>query len=453
MAQSSDAFRAIPSVDRLISDPALASFPDMVRRLAAREAASRARRAIAQGEPVESQSVVAWAAIAAEELVRASVRPAINMSGVVLHTGLGRARMAAEAERAAAIASRAHVTVEIDIESGKRGDRQAHLRGLLCELTGAEDALVVNNGAAALFLSLNALCAGKEVMLSRGQMVEIGGSFRMPDIVTSSSCRLVEVGCTNKTRVSDYLKGKSKDCVAVLRCHPSNFQIVGFHEEPAAAELAKFAHKEGLVLIDDVGSGCLIETERFGLPHERTLREALEDGADLVTASGDKLLGGPQAGLLLGRRDLIQRIAKHPLARALRIDKMTLAALEATLRLYREGREAEIPIWTCLSRSVEDVRLDAETIAIASPTPCSVVECRSEIGGGSLPGTTVPSARTGFLNVSADKAASAFRHCPVAVFGYIEDGVFWLDPRTAEPDEVGTVCSFLQSGAVTWTKA
>ncbi len=429
-----------------MADPALGSFADQVRRLAAREAASRARAAISSGTIVAESQVVEWASVAAHEMTRASVRQAINMSGVVLHTGLGRARLAKEAERAVMVVAQSNVTVEIDTATGKRGDRQSHLRGLLCELTGAEDALVVNNGAAALFLSLNVLCSGKEVLLSRGQMVEIGGSFRMPDIVSSSSCKLVEVGCTNKTRIADYKKAKGKDCACVLRCHPSNFQIVGFQEEVGAKDLSAFCRAEGLVMIDDVGSGCVIETERFGLPHERTLGEAIHDGADIVTASGDKLLGGPQAGLILGRKELVERIAKHPLARAVRIDKLTLAALEATLRLYREGREQEIPVWQCLSKTLEVIRKDAETLAAAYRGKSVVQECKSEIGGGSLPGTTVPSVRTGLQDVSPDEAARIFRSFPVAVFGYIEDGIFWLDPRTAEQEEIETVCEFLKTG-------
>jgi L-seryl-tRNA(Ser) seleniumtransferase len=271
-------------------------------------------------------------------------------------------------------------------------------------------------------------------------MVEIGGSFRLPDIVGHSACRLVEAGTTNKTRLADYSSACTKDTAAVLRCHPSNFQIVGFTEEPSAQDLAALCGKSGLALIDDVGSGCLIDTAQFGLPHERTLAEALRDGADVVTASGDKLLGGPQAGIMVGKRDAIKKIARHPLARAFRIDKLTLAGIEATLRLYLEGRHVEIPVWRSISRPMDEVRRLAETVS-AGHKGSRIEEARTEIGGGSLPGATVPTFRVG-LPGNAEDAAARYRNRPTPVVGYIHDGTFWLDPRTADEEECAAVASY-----------
>jgi L-seryl-tRNA(Ser) seleniumtransferase len=428
-------YRSLPSVEKLALDPALSGFAERVRRIAARGAVAAARSQLKNGQGADPSTILGEAVRRASEMSGPSLRPAINMSGVVLHTGLGRARLAAAAIEQVETVARGHSVLEFDEDLGGRGDRQEHVRGLLRELTGAEDALVVNNNAAAVVLALSALCAGREVVLSRGQMVEIGGSFRLPDIVGHSACKLVEVGTTNKTRLADYQKALTKDTAAVLRCHPSNFQIVGFTEEPSAQDLARFCGEKGLVLIDDVGSGCLIDTAQYGLPHERTLEEALNDGAHLVTASGDKLLGGPQAGILVGRKDAVQKAARHPLARAFRIDKLTLAGLEATLRLYLEGRHDEIPVWRYVSRPLDEVRRLASKLG-------EPVEGKTEMGGGSLPGTVIPTFRVKIAGNAEDNAAR-LRAAPVPVVGYIQDGAFWLDPRTAEDEECALVASLL----------
>ena len=431
--------RQLPSIDKLIQEEALKGFSERIRTAAARAAVDQGRTLLRAGTKVD---VLQAAVVLATAMSGQSVAPAINMSGVVLHTGLGRARLAPDALAAVASSAQGHATVEFDRESGKRGNRQDHVRWMLKELTGAEDALVVNNCAAAVFLALQATALGREVILSRGQMVEIGGSFRMPDIVAQSGCSLVEVGCTNKTRVQDYERALTHSTAAVLRCHPSNFQITGFHEEPSAQDLAEFAHKHGLAMIDDVGSGCLIDTERFGLPHERTLREALKDGADIVTASGDKLLGGPQAGIVLGKQEHVQRLAKSPLARAVRVGKLTLAALEATLKMYVEDRAQEIPVWKYVARPAKEVEKDAKKIAAAAKG-AKVEKAMTEIGGGSLPGTTVETYRVG-LPGDAEENAAYLRSRQTPVVGYIADGVFWLDPRTSESDEVAAVVLSLQ---------
>jgi len=431
--------------------PELAVYPERVRAQAARAAVARLRD---RGASAAFEDYVAEAAEEGERLARPSLQIALNASGVVLHTGLGRARLAPSvATRVAAIAN-GHGLVEFDPETGKRGDRQEHVRGLLRELSGAEDALVVNNCAAAVFLSLSALCSGRGVVLSRGEMVEIGGSFRMPDIVRQSGCRLVEVGCTNKTRLADYAAEMGDDAAAILRCHPSNFKIVGFTEAPWIGDLAELAHRHGALLIDDAGSGCFLNTARFGLPPEPRIQDSVAAGSDLVLCSGDKLLGGPQAGIMLGRAEPIATIRRHPLARALRIDKLSLAGLEATLRLYAEGRELELPVWSAIARPLSDVKRDAQRLSRAYRGTAIVEVGATEIGGGSLPGSAVPTWRVGIPTWRVgirdrnpeDLAATLRRHTPPIV-GRIEDGTFWLDPRTLDASEVRSVATALSQVA------
>lgn len=430
--------RDLPKVDKLAECAALAEYPAKIRMEAAREAIDDLRRQIMLGgDPKCTVEEIALAH--AHRLTSSSLRPIINASGVILHTGLGRARLAPSAVAALHETVMHHANVELDLESGKRGDRQAIVRDLLKKLTGAEDALVVNNCAAAVFLSLHALANRKEVILSRGQMVEIGGSFRLPDIVRQSGCKLVEVGTTNRTRIEDYKNALTERTAAVLRCHPSNFKVIGFTEEPSASELAKFAHENGLIMIDDVGSGCLVDTATFGLPHEPTLEESLKAGADVVTSSGDKMLGGPQAGIILGKADAIKKIAKHPLARAVRIDKLTLAALEATLRLYLVDKWMEIPTLRYMSREAEEVKADAERFQQAYQGNAVVEEGITEIGGGSLPGSGVKTFRAGLSHPQPGKLAAQLRKSDPPVLARIEDDLVWLDPRTMEPEEVEAV--------------
>jgi L-seryl-tRNA(Ser) seleniumtransferase len=376
-----------------------------------------------------------WEAMARERFLRRvspGLSPVINMSGVVLHTGLGRARLAPEVADAVASAAGNHSPVEFDLDSGQRGDRQDHVRWLLTELTGAEDALVVNNCAAAVVLALSAVAGGGVVALSRGQMVEIGGHFRMPDIIKMSGCQLVEVGCTNRTHLIDFETAMGEEPGILLRCHQSNFAQVGFVSQPDPAELAQLAKSRGWRFVDDLGSGCLVDTVRYGLPKERTLREAVSDGADLVLASGDKLLGGPQAGILVGSREMIGLCKAHPLARAMRVDKLTLAGLEATLRMYLEGRETEIPVWAACSKSLDEIRRDC--LALKKAWGSGVVGIgTTELGGGSFPGVGVPTWRFG-LGTGTEDVARRLRKA--GIIGRIEDGQIWLDPRTATTEEI-----------------
>jgi len=436
-------FRDLPKVDVLAESPALNQYPRALRVEAARAAIAQLRQQISNGKRTK-QPAEQLAHQYAQQLLQSSLKPIINGSGVILHTGAGRARLAEEAVNHLIATALYHANVELDLQSGKRGDRQTHVKDLLKKLTNAEDSLVVNNCASAVFLCLNALANKKEVLLSRGQMVEIGGSFRMSEIVRQSGCKLVEVGTTNKTRLEDYKNALTEKTAVVLRCHPSNFKLVGFTEEPSAGELANFAHQNNLTLIDDVGSGCLVDTKQFGLPHEPTLIEALQAGADVVTCSGDKLLGGPQAGIILGKSDCIKKIAKHPLARAVRIDKLTLAALEATLRLYATGREMEIPTIRYLSRHLDEVKQFAERIRHSYQGDAIMAEGTTEVGGGSLPGSGVRTYRTGLRSAKPEVLSARLRGALPPILSRIEDDLVWLDPRTMDPDEVETVEQFLR---------
>jgi L-seryl-tRNA(Ser) seleniumtransferase len=435
--------RDLPKVDRLASDPSLKDFPSKVRTRAARMAVTRLRRMLQEGVDWTS-TPEAIAVEEAQRIQRASLAPAINMTGVILHTGLGRARLAREAVEAIDAVAASHSSLEIDLDSGIRGNRQGHVRDLLCELTQAQDALVVNNGAAALVLALQALATGREIVLSRGEMVEIGGSFRLPEIVATSGALLREVGCTNKTRLRDYEDAIGPDTAALLRCHPSNFKIVGFQESPSLRDLAALAHRRGVIVIDDVGSGCLVETERFGLAHQPTLQESVAAGADIVIASGDKLLGGPQAGIILGRKDLIDILASHPLARAVRIDKLCLAGLEATLRLMTTGQEFQVPAIAALNHPLADLKRAAQKLATAYGKGAVVERGQSEIGGGSMPGEVLQTWRCGLRSHHPNDLADILRSVSPPVVGRIERDVLWLDPRTATKDEVAYVARILE---------
>ncbi|GIV20475.1 MAG: L-seryl-tRNA(Sec) selenium transferase [Armatimonadota bacterium] len=445
--------RQIPAVSRLLQhkqlQEAIATHGRELVVECAREVLARLRERLQQGAviPTDMPSVVREILQAVERWRTPTLRRVINATGVVLHTGLGRAVLAEAARRAVAEVAQGHSMLEIDRETGERGDRIEHVRELLCRLTGAEDATVVNNNAGAVLLAVTVLAQGKQVLISRGQLVEIGGAFRMPDIIAQSGARLVEVGTTNRTRLSDYEQAITPDTALLLRCHPSNFRMVGFTEEVSAAELADLAHRHGLAVLDDVGSGCLVDTAQFGLEHEPTLQESVQAGCDVVTCSGDKLLGGPQAGIILGRKHLVQRIRKHPLHRALRVDKLTLAALEATLRLYLNSEQAlcEIPTLRALAISADEIRRRARRLRrrlqAVLPTERVTVRLRegmSAVGGGSLPGQQLPTTLVCLqpLQGSAQQLARALRWQEPAVFARIEQDEVVIDPRTLLEDEL-----------------
>jgi L-seryl-tRNA(Ser) seleniumtransferase len=322
------------------------------------------------------------------------LRPVINATGVIINTNLGRAPLSQRAIAQMSAVAQGYSNLEYDLAAGERGSRQAHTRALLCDLTGAEDALVVNNNAAATLVALAALAAGREVIVARGELVEIGGGFRVPDVMAQSGARLVEVGATNRVRLADYAAAITSDTALLLVVHPSNFRIIGFTESPALADLAALAHERGLLLMHDLGSGAVLPTERWGLGHEPTIAESVRAGADIVCFSGDKLLGGPQAGVIIGRHEALARIERRPLMRAIRIDKLTLAAFEATLRAYADDTFAtEIPVWQAIAQTREQIGARAEQLVARlrqAGVAAEVIAGESTVGGGSLPGETLP---------------------------------------------------------------
>jgi L-seryl-tRNA(Ser) seleniumtransferase len=452
--------RRIPSIDRLLLSPDGA---DLLKRFPrewvadALRAALEARRTALRAGGGNGGDVADVAAIwrdAAERLAaatRPSLRPAINATGVVLHTGLGRAVLAEAAIRAVTAVAGQHSLLEIDPESGERGSRQEHVRGLLRRLTGAEEALVVNNNAAAVLLAIATLAAGREVVISRGQLVEIGGSFRIPDVIRQSGARLVEVGATNKTRATDYRAAISDQTAMLLRVHPSNFRMVGFTEEVPLETMVALAHEHELPLMDDLGSGALIDMTRYGLVAEPTVQESIAAGADVVTFSGDKLLGGPQCGLIVGRRSWVAPMARHPLMRAVRCDKMTIAALEATLRLYLDEPAAlrEIPTLRALVASPELLRQRAERLAAAARAAGAEVvleEGISQVGGGSLPGEELPVTLVSVrpVGLSAEAAARALRMGDPPIFCRIRRDALVFDLRTVTDAELEAVVAAIQ---------
>ena len=469
------ALRSLPAVDAVLREPALAlalaAHPRSVvveavraelaaARSSARGAPAAAATRSSRSGPVPSAKLrrgcqadfpdaAAFALRAAQRIgaeARSGLRRVLNATGVVLHTNLGRAPLPPQALAAVHEAARGYCSLEYDLESGRRGDRGAGVERWLARLAGAEAALAVNNGAAAILLVLSALAAGAKVAVSRGELVEIGGSFRIPDIIAKSGARLVEVGTTNRTHLRDFEQAfkRHPDLGAVLRVHPSNFRIGGFTARPAVAELAVLAHRHRVPLIEDLGSGALVDLSEFGLEHEPTVAEALRAGVDVVTFSADKLLGGAQAGLIAGRARWIARVRRDPLARALRLDKLALAALEATLPLYAEpGRASEfIPALAMLRLGPDALGPRAEAIAVALMAQVPGLEVRvvdglGEVGGGALP---LERLRGRVLELrhpqySAAELERRARHSDPAVVGIVRAGAFRIDPRTLLPGE------------------
>jgi L-seryl-tRNA(Ser) seleniumtransferase len=433
----SDPRRTLPSVGSLLEHPRvralLAQAPRTLVTDAVRDAIDAARLSPAQTPATEE----GWADAIAEALAqreRPSLRPVFNATGVVLHTNLGRAPLASRALDALRLAAEGYTNLEYDLERGERGSRYTHCVGLLTELTGAEDALVVNNCAAALVLALDTFARDRDAIVSRGELVEIGGSFRVPDIMAKSGARLMEVGTTNRTHLDDYRRAIGPGTGAIVKVHRSNFAVEGFVAEATVAELAPVARDAGVPLLHDFGSGLLLPLDPWGLRGEPTLPDAVRAGATLVLASGDKLLGGPQAGLVLGARDAVQRLARNPLARALRVDKLTLSALEATLALYRDPAVAarEVPVLAMITASADELRTRAERLrdALASAGhACDVVPSEGSVGGGAF-----PTARLASWSIALAGAANALearlREAPAPVIGRVTDGRLRLDLRS-----------------------
>jgi len=369
----------------------------------------------------------------------------INASGVILHTNLGRAPLSTAAIQSMDDISRGYSNLEFDLETGKRGSRLIHIETLLLRLTGAEAAVVVNNNAAAVLLILSALANKKRVIVSRSQLIEVGGGFRIPDVMRQSGAKLVEVGTTNRLHLSDYEEALTEPTALVMHAHRSNFKMIGFTGEPERREIADLAHKFGVLFADDLGSGALLATERFGLAHEPTVLESLAAGADLVCFSGDKLLGGPQAGIIIGKADLLTRIKKHPLARAVRADKLCLAALTATLLHYLRGEaEREIPIWRMISTTPKQVKARAAHW-VAELGQGEVLASESTIGGGSLPGETLPTWVLSLAVNSSDTFLEQLRREQPPVIARTENDRILLDPRTVLPEQDGVLLVNLEN--------
>ena len=460
----------LPSIDRLLNATAagvlLAEYGrDEVKRVA-RQTLGSLRDAIRAQQVVNLgiESICLSIRQRIEDDAREGIRRVFNLSGTLLHTNLGRALLPEASIDAVTEAMRACSTLEYDLASGRRGERDGYIESLLCRLTGAEAATIVNNNAAAVMLLLNSLALGREVPVSRGELVEIGGSFRIPDIIERSGCRLVEVGTTNRTHRSDFASAITEQTALLLKVHQSNYVIQGFTAEVDERELAGLCKESDIPFVVDLGSGALLNLEDFGLPHEPTPMEALARGADLVTFSGDKMLGGPQAGIIVGRRELIEKLNANPMKRALRCDKMTIAALSALLKLYQQPQRIaeELPLLRMMSRSVDDIREQAQTLVapltqqIAGYATVSLIDCESEIGSGALPDHRLPSVAIALRPLASDvdhdqsleRLASAFRKLPVPVIGRLHKGELLLDCRCLEDlDEFSLQLGGLDPGA------
>ncbi len=455
-------FRNLPSVNQLLESPQLKQMVQTVNHNVVvdgvrsflddlRTQVSNAADDVPIPSPNEiAEKIADW--LKSEE--KPYLRPVINGTGIILHTGLGRAPLADAAIEAVNEISKGYASVEVDLSSGERGQRIKAVEKLLCELTGAEAALIVNNNAAATMIALSALAAGTEVIVSRGQLIEIGGSYRLPDVMECSGAKLKEVGTTNKTHLEDYERAIGEETGALLKVHPSNFEVVGFTKTVSTKELVNLAGKHDLPVIDDVGSGALIDYAKFGLMDEPVVADSIRDGADVVLFSGDKLIGGPQCGIVIGKKKYVQKILKNPLMRAMRVDKMTLAALAATLRLYRdqEKAEMEIPILRMLSMPVDNLKLRATKIAqqigyLPFVSACDVVEDNSMLGGGSLPTQKISTWCVAIetKDSTLNSLANSLRQATPAVIGRIQKERLFLDLRTIHPGQDADLVGVFES--------
>ncbi len=438
-----DELRKLPSVDSLLQDTAVRELErehgHELTVTAIQGVLADARGAILEGEPCPSVANLSAKAMARlSQLLSPSLYPVINATGVVIHTNLGRAPLSMAAQQAMQETS-AYSNLEYDLSAGQRGSRYVHAEDLLCQLTGAQAGLVVNNDAGAVLLILTALARSREVVISRGQLVEIGGGFRIPEVMAQSGARLVEVGTTNRTYARDYEAAINTETAMLLHVHTSNFRFVGFFEETPLVDLATLAHTHNLLAVDDLGSGALLDTAQFGLNHEWMVQESLSSAADLVCFSGDKLLGGPQAGIILGRKGLVDELKRHPLTRALRVSKSILAGLQATLLHYLKGEAMEqVPVWRMIAMDIDEIERRASELAQYldhAGVRAEVVDGFSAVGGGSLPGETI-ATRLVAMHVSAPhEVARRLRLGSVPVIGRIEQDVFLLDLRTVLPAE------------------
>lgn len=449
MNQVHERLRQLPGVDELVRRFVQQQPPNALPRPlivdAARAVLDEVRHAVRTDTGAVDPSLDSCMSLLAQRVAAIERRlftPVINATGVILHTNLGRAPLSRRALEAVVELSTGYSNLEYRIDEGRRGSRHDHGEALLTRLTGAEAAMVVNNNAAAVLLALAAVAAGGEVIVSRGELIEIGGGFRIPEVLQQSGSRLREVGTTNRTRLTDYAQAIGEETRALLKVHTSNYRIRGFTESVPSADLVRLGRSHQLPVIEDLGSGVLLDTAAYGLAHEPTVLEAVEAGVDLVTLSGDKLLGGPQAGIILGRAEWVERCRTHPLARAVRVDKMTLAALQATLSAYLDGEaEREIPIWQMMAATKDQLRQRGEVVAAAIESACPHMRAWLEdgvsaIGGGALPEETRPTILVTLQTegMSADRLAARLRQGRPPVIGRIENGLLRLDLRTVDPN-------------------
>ena len=444
----------LPSVDALLKTPESILLQEEHGRSqvvnSLRAVLEESRDSIQKGEVSQTPSAVDFvrqAATRLEKTLSTTLYPLLNASGVIIHTNLGRAPLSKAALSAIQEISAGYSNLEYDTQAGKRGSRSGHAAEFLRSITGAEEALVVNNNAAAVLLMLTALCRDREVIISRGQLVEIGGGFRIPDVMAQSGARLVEVGTTNRTHLHDYRQAVTADTAAILVAHHSNYQIVGFTSEPDLRDLAELARENNIPLLVDQGSGALIDVTQFGLQHEPTVIDCLHAGVDLVAFSGDKLLGGPQAGILCGKSNLISIVKKHPLARAVRADKTCYAALSATLLHYlRDEALEQIPVWQMIARSTQDIKAEADDwvnrLQEAGIT-AQAVDGRSRVGGGSLPGSSLPTTLVAITSEDAEGLGQRLRTADCPVISRIQDNRLLLDPRTILPSQAEDLLSIV----------
>jgi len=441
----------LPGVDVLLKGaaPLVATYGRTEVTQAIREQLENVRSSIKSGQLEQlpsNEQLLMHIDVTLQKKHTSSLRPVLNLTGTVLHTNLGRARLPASAIRAMTQIGEQYSNLEYDLEAGQRGDRDSHIESLIQAITGAEAATVVNNNAAAVLLALSGLASGREVPVSRGELVEIGGSFRIPEVMSQSGCTLKEIGATNRTHASDYEQAINSNTAMLMKVHTSNYEITGFTHSVSDQEVAEIAHRHGLPFMTDLGSGTLVDLRRWGLPYETTVQDSVKAGADVVTFSGDKLLGGPQCGIIVGRRALIDKIKKHPLKRALRVDKMTLAALTEVLKLYLDPDQlaTSIPAIRDLTRSAESLRKDAEALQQAISIPGYAVatcETQSQIGSGALPTHTIPSFGIAISpndgqDSSLTRLERGFRRLPTPVLGRIHDGRLIFDLRTLNETEL-----------------
>ena len=454
--------RTLPAIDRLLGTPLLTELetthPHILIREAAQNTVEDLRRQILDDQAalpnLDLDAVATLITARVVQMARPSLRKVINGTGTLLHTNLGRAPLCSDALQAITDISQGYSNLEYDLDEGQRGKRFTHVEELICKLTGGEAATVVNNNAGAVMLALAALAGGRSAVVSRGELIEIGGSFRIPDIMAASGVGLIEVGTTNKTHLKDYAGALNSETALILKVHTSNYRILGFTEAVSGEDLAVLAHQHDIPVLEDLGSGLLMDLTPYGLPREPTVREALKTGIDLVTFSGDKLLGGPQAGIIVGNRDVIDKVRKHPMARALRIDKLTLAALGATLRLYLDPQKAlkQIPTLRMLSLPVAELQKRCETLlvrlvaALGEAAGCTIIEAAATVGGGALPLAELPGRVISMVpkDMSLNELTTRLRSCEPAVVGRIQEDQFLIDPRTLNSSDEELLLQALQ---------